>query len=600
MYTRDRREVFYTNIPSGTYRFKLKAANSEGIWSQEMASLEIHIATPWWRTFWAMGLYSILLGYLVILLYRFQLSHRLAMAEGDRLRELNEWKGKFYTNITHEFRTPLTVILGMTETIQKALNSNEPAKTLRAMKLIKRNGEQLLKLVNDMLQLAKMDQGKLQLKTKQIDVIALSKYLAENYLSLAQAREINFSIQTEIETLIMDLDHEKFTVILSNLIMNAIKFTGENGVVKVQLDTAEMDGKSFFKVQVEDTGPGLTANECKEVFDRFYQSPLTDPSHPGGTGIGLALAKELVQFMGGDIGVDSHPGKGSTFWVQLPIHRQAQFQEAPLMSTKRMADPEVMKETNLEPHEHSVLIIEDSPDVTVYLQDCLEDQYQVISAPDGKRGVQLALDIIPDLIISDVMMPEMDGFAVCEKLKTHILTNHIPIVLLTARAMSRDRVTGIRHGADAYLTKPFNKEELLVRLDQLLTLRATLQKKYSSTLSGYKREELGLADPKDAFIVKVESIVRDHLDDESFSGDALARELYLSPSQVYRKIKALTNMSTAVYIRHVRLQHAKELLFEPTLSISEVAYRTGFTPVYFSQAFKDAFGISPSSFRSKN
>lgn len=246
----------------------------------------------------------------------------------------------------------------------------------------------------------------------------------------------------------------------------------------------------------------------------------------------------------------------------------------------------------------TILIIEDSTDVAEYLQHCLLGKYTLLYAPDGKRGIELAIEHIPDIIISDVMMPEMDGFAVCERLKNDERTNHIPIILLTARATVTDKVTGIRQGADAYMIKPFAKAELLARLDQLLALRATLQQKYSTTLSGYRPDQPLPADPVDAFVARAEGVILENLEHELFSVNDLAQKLHLSPSQLYRKIKALTGMSTAVYIRHIRLQKAKELLADDALTIAEIAFRTGFkTPVYFSQCFKEAFGESPTAFR---
>lgn len=605
VYTRNRREVFYTNLPSGNYTFKLRAANNEGIWNPEMLSVAIRIATPWWKTLWALLTYLLFGLGLLYALYRFQLSRRLALAESERLRELNAWKGNFYTNVTHEFRTPLTVILGMTNTIEQATRTANNQKILHANELIKRNGERLLKLVNDILDLAKLEQGKLEVQLKQIDVIPLVKYLAESYQSLAHAKHIEFAVSAEPDSLMMDTDTEKLTIILSNLIINAIKFTPENGAIAIHFGAGKKGDRSFLTIEVNDTGRGLSAVEQEAVFERFYQAGPAGESASGGTGIGLALTRELVQLLGGQIGVDTRPGRGSTFWVQLPITRQAPVHRpeavparSPLPTTPVGVTATSVGESAAD--RNVVLIIEDSNDVAQYLQDCLVDQYLVRYAPTGEMGVDLAIEHIPDLIISDVMMPGMDGFAVCEQLKTDERTNHIPIILLTARATATDKVKGIRRGADAYITKPFIREELLARLDQLLALRTTLQQKYSGALTGHRPKDPVSEDLIDAFVAKAEQIILLHLDDDSFSGDDLARALLLSPSQAYRKIKALTGMSTALYVRHVRLQQAKLLLDDHTLTVSEVAYRSGFrSPAYFSQAFKGAFGESPSAFRKK-
>ncbi|PHN07929.1 ATP-binding protein [Flavilitoribacter nigricans] len=603
VYTQDRREVFYTNVPSGDYTFKLRSANNEGQWNPEILTFDLNIATPWWKTGWAILIYILLATYLLYALYRFHLSRQLAREEARRLQELDAFKSRFYANITHEFRTPITVILGMSETIQST-NEDRP-KTLHAAEMIKRNGASLLKLVNELLELDKLRHGKMHLQFVQMDIVPYIKYVCESFQSLAKSQRIDFCVDSEIDTLVMDVDSEKIAIILSNLISNAIKFTPENGKVSVRFRLARELEKSFLYLEVKDTGIGLSTQEQEAVFERFYQVQSTEESTIGGTGIGLTLTKELVEQMGGRIGVDSQAGRGSTFWVQIPKTRKAPMlsKQIPVLrpkETEASGSPVTVlpKETSAELS--SVLIIEDSADVAEYLQHCLVGQYSLLYAPDGKKGTELAVEHIPDIIISDVMMPEMDGFEVCERLKNDERTNHIPIILLTARATVTDKVTGIRQGADAYMIKPFAKEELLARLDQLLALRATLQLKYTTALSGHKPDEPLPADPVDAFIARAESITLEHMEDESFSGADLAAHLHLSPSQTYRKIKALTDMSTAVYIRHVRLQRAKELLADDSLTVSEIAFRTGFkTPAYFSQCFREVFGESPTAFRDR-
>jgi DNA-binding response OmpR family regulator len=408
----------------------------------------------------------------------------------------------------------------------------------------------------------------------------------------------------------MDYDPEKCRQIVDNLVTNAIKFTPEYGQVKVIAKTLSgKDQQPWLEVSFQDTGLGIPADKIPLIFDRFYQVDHSPIQVGEGTGLGLALTKEWIELMDGHIRVSSEVGRGSKFTFRLPIRRQAERVSAP---------PAQMPPTPLSPvitppgslaelpspvgpaDAPLLLIIEDNTDVTYYLQDLLEDQYQIISCRNGKAGVEKALEIIPDLIISDVMMPEMDGFAVCQQLKTDERSSHIPIILITAKATSVDRLTGLKHGADAYLTKPFDKAELLIRLEKLHEIRQQLQQKYSTPLL-VKSEENGKNDhPEDQFIQKLESIILDRLEDENFSIHDLAAALHLSRSQANRKVKALTGFSLALYLRRIRLENGK-LLLKEGLNVSEVAYRVGFkSAVYFSQTFKDTFGESPTDWLSGN
>jgi YesN/AraC family two-component response regulator len=306
--------------------------------------------------------------------------------------------------------------------------------------------------------------------------------------------------------------------------------------------------------------------------------------------------------MGASIDVESDLNRGTTFSLLIPIQHKASFASQtegyefkPILHEEDATQEEILNADHELP---ILLIIEDNPDVTYYLQTCLQDQYQILTSRNGNEGIEKAFDILPDIIISDVMMPVKDGFEVCAILKEDERTNHIPIILLTAKATSEDKLTGLTHGADAYLIKPFEKAELIIRLTKLLEIRKTLQKKYSSNLISSQTYDIPIETKADSFIEKTEIIVLSHLEDEAFSIHEMARELHLSRSQVHRKIKARTGMSPAIYIRHIRLQKAKELLASTQLSISEIAYQVGFkTPVYFSQVFKKTFGESPNATR---
>jgi signal transduction histidine kinase/ligand-binding sensor domain-containing protein/CheY-like chemotaxis protein/AraC-like DNA-binding protein len=593
------RSVQYTNLEPGEYTFEVKAANSDGVWAEEALTLSFRIHIAWWKSWWFYTLSIALIAGISYWFYRFQLSRTLAVQKSERLQEINQLKTNLYNNITHEFRTPLTVILGMTEHLKSETTAQQSDKLLGPLNMIERNGQQLLHLVNEMLELAKIESGNLALKLQQADVIPFINYLAESFHSLAAEKHINLTVQAAEQTLIMDFDADKLAVIVSNLLSNAIKFTAEGGEVVVHL----VPESACFSISVKDNGIGLATEDIPFVFDRFYQAGQAAVRRHPGTGIGLALTKELVTLMKGTIQVESEPGKGSEFVVRLPIHRAAALAESPAIVTplRLVLSPSGPYSEEGSSHGEAdlplVLIIEDNVDVAQYIGTCLQGQYQYVHAADGREGIETAFEKIPDLIICDVMMPEKDGFEVCATLKADERTNHIPIIMLTARATIEDRLAGLAKGADAYLAKPFEKEELMIRLHQLFELRKTLQNKYSDQLFIDRSTDTTVVE-EDPFLTKARAIVLAELEDDNFSLNELSEKLYLSRSQVHRKIKAVTGMSTAIFIRTIRLQEAKKLLTSTHLTISEIAYQVGFkSPVYFSQMFKQTFGESPSDVR---
>ena len=584
---KNRNYVAYTNIESGSYTFKLKANNS----NNKIYELQIHIATPWYKTWWAYALWTSLMLAMIYIFYKIQLSRKLSEKEAHRLKELDTFKTRFYSNITHEFRTPLTVIQGMADELEKH-PEKEPKQKLS---LIKKNSNQLLSLVNQMLELSKLKTGKGKLDLQQDDIILFVKYLVEAHESFAKIKNVGLQFYSEEKELQMDFDAKNIQQVLTNLISNAVKFTPEFGKIIV---LAQKKNNSL-EIKVKDNGIGISTEQLPYIFDRFHQA---NPAHENqGSGIGLALVKELVEIMNGKIKVESEPNLGTSFFLTFPIQNKA-----PIVSSKnklQIEQPilfnEKEKQKIIDKNDLPILlIIEDNADVIFYLKTCLENEYQILTCRNGKLGIEKAIEVLPDIIISDVMMPEMDGFEVCATLKEDERTSHIPIILLTAKATSEDKLTGLSYGADAYLIKPFEKEELIIRLNKLLEIRKKLQQKYSSSLVSHQAPKIETVTKEDIFLKKIESILLENLEDENFSSEELACQLFLSRSQVHRKIKALTGMSTSIYIRFIRLQKAKELLASNDLSISEIAYQVGFkSPVYFSQVFKEMFGMSPSESR---
>ncbi len=616
----------YLNLAPGTYTFRAKAANSSGVWNEQPIALVIVIHAPWYRTGWAYLGYVIFFALAIFLFYKNHLQRRLEQAEAARLKGLDEFKSRFFTNITHEFRTPLTVILGTSEQVETKVGNEFKGK----MKLIRRNGENLLRLINQILDLAKLESNVLKINYVQGDILAYLRYIAESLHSLANVQNVLLRVESDQAEIVMDYDPERLLQIVHNLLSNAIKFTPSGGKVVLR---STVDGGRLTEavirppstvhrppsavITVTDTGVGISPEALPHIFDRFYQANNLEKANAGGTGIGLALTKELVKAMGGDISVESEVGKGTTFTVQLPITRKAEYpaqagqvmnlpplessnpqilESSPLQNLSRLSG--ILKSSNPQ-----LLLIEDNPDVVEYLAACMQENYQLDFAYNGRAGIEKALENVPDLIISDVMMPEKDGFEVCETLKNDERTSHIPIVLLTAKAGVENRIAGLRRGADAYLSKPFHQEELLVTLANLLELRRKLQLKYQETafqpsiphFSSPLTDVQAIPDLEDAFVLKVKIAVLEHLSDAHFGVDELCRSLAMSQSQLHRKLTALTGKNATLFIRSLRLTRAKELLTTKAMNVSEVAYEVGFDdPKYFSRVFAEEFGVAPS------
>ncbi len=524
--------------------------------------------------------------------------------EAQRLAELDTLKSRLYTNITHEFRTPLTVIMGMAEEI----SGNEKAK-----ELIGRNSENLLQLINQLLDLAKAEDGKLQLQLVEKDIVDYLKYLTEAFLSAAEASGSQLTFYSEEDYLNMAFDEDKIRHIIQNLLSNAIKFTPSNGRIIVHVKQINKQEEIFLQIKVKDNGIGIAKEELPYIFDRFYQADNANSKHIKGTGIGLSLTKELVVLMQGEIVVTSELGKGSTFIIMLPYIVDV----APILSSEPVESisdaiqltsivplGKGTKEADASVDKPILLLIEDNLDVITYIEFCLKKIYTVHTAVDGQKGIDCAFKLIPDIIISDVMMPQKNGFEVTKILKRDIRTSHIPIILLTAKVAQEDKLKGLTHGADAYLIKPFDKEELLIRLEKLIELRSRLQSYYlasnlaSNDASIAPVSVSAMSDSEANFLKKIAQFIEEHLEEPDFSIPTIAKMLRMSQIQVYRKIKALTNQTPTQFIRAVRMKHALRLLENTELNISEIAYKTGFSdPNYFSRSFQKVYGQSPSAIR---
>ncbi|MEO6131413.1 MAG: hybrid sensor histidine kinase/response regulator transcription factor, partial [Saprospiraceae bacterium] len=614
----------YAQLRPGNYTFEVQGNIGYGDWSPS-STLRISVLPPWWATWWAYSFYFLLLattvyGIIYFFKKRIRLQHQLKLKfeEANKLKELDSFKSQLFTNLTHEFRTPLTVILGMTHQLengpwQNGIAEKEKGKIGGALKMIENNGKNLLHLINQLLDLSKLENKSFQLNLKQDDIVSYLRYVTESFQSYANGNNLSLRFITAVESLVMDYDAEQIKQVVTNLISNALKFTPSGGDIVVKLTHVA----STLGIIVTDTGIGISESELPKIFERFYQVDSSSTRAAQGTGIGLAHAQELVKVMGGQIIVESVAGKGTSLIVELPVtnlavlansgsHEYSSAQPVPISGLHRngLEDKGAQDEFSEDadnglPH---LLIVEDNPDVVFYLRSCLENDYQIIVAYNGEIGIEKAFEDIPDFIISDVMMPVKDGYQVCDTLKNDERTSHIPIILLTAKADAVSRLTGLRRGADAYLSKPFLVEELLLQISVLLDNRRRMAAHFSRTIhvgSVTAVEDAIVMEAivvEDAFVTKVKSVIESHYPDENFSLPQLCVALGMSRSQLFRKMKAVTDTSPSDLIRSYRLIKAKSLLETGETTVAEATYQVGFKdPSYFSKMFLEEFGVLPGS-----
>ena len=519
-------------------------------------------------------------------------------AQADQLQALDEAKSRFFTNLTHEFRTPLTLMLGPAEQI--LTESEQPAVRQQAA-LVQRNAQHLLRLINQLLDLSKLEAGHLALEPVSADIVPFVRSLVDSFESLAQQRDLTCSFAADQALLHLDFDPAKLEKVVYNLLSNAFKFTPSGGQVAVRLaQTAEVSsGEEWVELTVRDTGQGIAPAQLPHVFDRFFQADSSSTREQEGSGIGLALTKELVELHGGTIVLHSAPTRGTTAVVRLPVRHLAAPAAGPLLTAEPVASPHSVVSEAPATEPVQVLVIEDNAEVRAFVRATLAARYQVLEAADGNAGVALACEHVPDLVLTDVMMPRLDGHGVCRALRQDERTSHIPIILLTAQAGLESKLEGLHTGADAYLSKPFHPAELLATIASLLRGRQLLRDAYRRGLVA-PASHLGLPSLEQAFVARVQQVVAQHLDDENFDVETLAQEVALSRTQLYRKLKVLTGQAPADFIRLVRLTRAHELLVGQVGTVAEVAYQVGYAnPANFSTSFARHFGYPPGEARSK-
>jgi signal transduction histidine kinase/DNA-binding response OmpR family regulator len=597
------RFAHFTHLEPGSYTLMVQGSNGEGPWQDLARPLEIVIHPPWWRSAAAYALYLLLLLYAGWQIYRFQM-RRMQMREQlafeqretERIRAMEEMKTNFFSNVTHEFRTPLTLIL---EPVRRILSGTKEPETRENALLVAANSQRLLGLVNQLLDMAKLESGNLRLDLRYDDFAETLRGVYRSFLPLAEQRGIRLSLNIESGTGTFLFDRDKVEQILNNLVSNALKFTPGGGSVTVRCSREQAgDNPPGMRIEVADTGIGIPADALGRIFDRFYQ--VDGETARAGTGIGLALSRELAMRMNGNIGVQSEPGKGSVFCFFLPLPENNIERAAPPPAADVETETQAPAPADAVANRQSLLLVEDNAELRHFIRKTLSENWDVAEASDGREGLAKAREILPDIIVSDVMMPEMDGYALCAELKNDELTAHIPVVLLTAKSAMDSKIRGLRTGADDYLTKPFNSGELLVRLESLAENRRLLRRKYSrlpaETIAGDEAQESAAMSPPDReFMRRFILLLEQNLSDETIGVEELAQRMFISRVQLYRKIKALTDRNVTDFVRDYRLDRAMAMLKNREGRVQEIAARVGFgSEKYFSRAFRDKFGVPPS------
>lgn len=627
----------YTNLSPGNYTFHVRAGIG-GIWS-EAANLSIERAPHFWETTWFLALLGLLFVSVGPVVYTYRVrrlkvreaeledmvaerttqirEHQTQLEEqAEELRRANELKSRFLANISHEFRTPLTLTFGPLDDIaNRRFSSFEEA--IPHAERARRNGGRLLRLINQLLDLSKLDAGALLLHPRRFDLGQHLRQITALFESMALAKGLHLSTEIPEEPHLHVYDADKIEKVIINLLSNAFKFTPEDGKVSLTLNS---EAEGVTRIVVADTGPGIAKEDLPHLFDRFYQVESAATRAHEGSGIGLSLVKELVELHEGTVSVESTLGFGTRFTIRLPLLQEEAPEEVPqehvavpeakveetillgLTNGDRIDKPS-RQEQAIDEEETVVLVVEDNIDMRAYIRAQLEDEFTVVEAENGKVGVEQACDLVPDLVLSDVMMPEIDGLEACAAIKADERTSHIPVVLLTARADVDHRIEGFESGADAYLPKPFNAHELQVRVRTLIEERRRLRARFAGSLRAEAPEEERPVLPKReaAFLEKVYQVIESRLGEPHFGVDVLAEELLMSRRQLLRKLRALTDETPTTLIRRLRLARAAELLGAGETSIKEVCYAVGFqSSSSFTRAFRQAYGVSPSVYAQQN
>lgn len=611
------RVVNHSNLEPGNYTFEVKAS-TDGKWNQALTTfINIEILPPLWRTWWAYLIYVIIgAAFFWIIMHYYTLKVQEAQQH-----ELDQMKLQFFVNVSHEFRTPLTLILNPVDKILSGFNND--AETIKSSAIsIQRSARRLLHLVNQLLDYRKMDVGMSPLRLEKGNIVKFSEDIFSLFKDIAIKKQIEYTFKSSLKTIDLHFDFDKVEKIFTNLISNALKFTNSDGKIVVSIDKVE-DGNNkgtfplfkkeklgnYVEIIVEDTGVGLDDEQVKRIFSRFYNIGGAKT----GTGIGLNFTKGLVELHDGEIYVESKLNKGSKFIVRLPLEANSKLEKVEsikdefLINSMKAIEYEMLisndslvsKTNNKEVNSKlpTLLIVEDNKELRVHLTNDLKDFYIVKEAVNGEEGLAMVKKHLPDIIVSDVMMPKMDGFEMCKLLKTELETSHIPVILLTAKSLDEDRIQGYDHGADGYISKPFVTHVLRARINNLLEAKKRLRQRFSEIGGVFPSSEVTTNNLDEAFLDKATKIILDNISDIDFKQEHLLKEIGIGRSQFYRKINALTGQNPSGFIRAIRLRYASELLLKKEYSIKEITHMTGFnSTAYFSKTFRELFDMTPTEF----
>ncbi len=597
------RRVTYTNLDPGHYIFKVKVLNADGFWS-EVKSLQVHIAPPFWKTPVAYIIYTL------VLIASFLLARRIAIdrihmrfemkqqrMEVERVHAIERLKTKFFTNVSHEFRTPLSLIITPLDKIISQAADEEQKKQLN---LVQRNARRLLNLVNQLLDFRKMEVQEIELHPSIGDIVAFCREISCSFTDIAEKKDIKFSFESDTDHLETYFDKDKIEKVLFNLLSNAFKYTNNGGMVKVRLqyNHAADDGEEgTLSINVKDTGIGIPRDKQERIFERFFQTDMPESMVNQGTGIGLAIAKEFVKLHNGIITVDSEPEKGTCFTVLLPV-KKLYVPSVKAVTRPVQVDEETMitEAAGKKGKTKTILIVEDNEDLRFYLKDNLKGQYNVEEAPNGKEGWEKIKLLNPDLVVSDIMMPLMDGIELAQKIKTDRLTSHIPIILLTAKGSEQKQLEGFKAGVNDYIIKPFTFEILESRIRNLLAQQKVLQMRFQKQIE-VNPAEVTVTPVDEKFLEQALGVIEKNINNPEFTVEDLSRGMFMNRVTLYRKVLSLTGKTPIELIRSIRLKRAAQLLEKSGMSVAEIAYEVGFnSPKHFSKFFKEEFGVLPSQY----
>jgi signal transduction histidine kinase/DNA-binding response OmpR family regulator len=612
------RSATYTNLDPGDYVLRVKRVVPGIENDKNELRLKITILPPFYKTSWFLALTVLLIIMLIYIIVRFVLNREkikqqlvLEKVNARKLHEIDMMKLKFFTNISHEIRTPLTLILGP---LEKLINKDySSAETKENLQLMHRNAKNLDKLISQLLDFRKLQTGNLKLNLTEADIIGFVRNIVESFNDFAVENGILLKFNTLKKSLNASFDPDKVEKILNNLISNALKFTARGGTISVSIslifDSVDNDfdetgkEKQFIEIIVRDTGKGIATNNLNKIFLRFFQTDVEDSN--AGVGIGLALVKELVNLHKGNIFVTSKQGKGTKFTIRIPYFaklHELQIDSNDVNNELEISTFESVLGDELNEHMSSeiMLIVEDNVDVRKFISSHFISSYKIAQAQNGEEGWQIALEIIPDIIISDVLMPISDGYELCKRIKNDERTSHIPIILLTALHSREHELKGLTTGADDFITKPFDLTVLQAKVENLLSIRESLKQKFTGTVI-LEPKNVIISSPDERFLQKAIEVVENNISDSDLDIETFSVKVGVSRMQLYRKLHALTDMTVKEFIRHIRLKRAAQLLVQQKLNVSEIAYDVGFKDLsHFRKCFKREFGMSASEYVAKS